>query len=257
MSDHQDNRGRTAGPAARRESPTRGAGPAAAASASGVAPVPGVSGAASAAVSGPGSAGSASSSAAGRRGRPRSEAAERSIVEAVVHLLEDGVPLSELSIERIARTAGVGKATIYRRWEGKEALFVDVVRSMEPVDPPLPGASVRDDLVAMLEMMRQRGLAKRSSALLHNVFAQMQSYPKLWDMYHRTSVLPRRQRMDEVLRRGIANGEIRADVDFDLLGDLFVGPMLVRTVLRPDGTPGEGAAERIVDAVLDGVRPPL
>ncbi|WSR03954.1 TetR/AcrR family transcriptional regulator [Streptomyces sp. NBC_01210] len=261
MSDHQDNRGRNADPAARRDRPPRDAGSAAAASASGVAPVPGGSGAASASVSGPGpaasaSAASSSASAAARRGRPRSEAVERSIVEAVVGLLEEGVPLSELSIERIARTAGVGKATIYRRWEGKEALFVDVVRSMQPVDPPLPGTSVRDDLVAMIEMMRRRGLAKRSSALLHNVFAQMQSYPKLWDMYHRTSVLPRRQLMDKVLRRGIANGEIRADLDFELLGDLFVGPMLVRTVLRPDGMPGEGSAERLVDAVLEGVRPP-
>jgi AcrR family transcriptional regulator len=191
----------------------------------------------------------------GRRGRPRSEAVERAIVGAVVRLLEDGVPFSELSIERIARTAGVGKATIYRRWDGKEALFVDVVRSMEPVDPPLPGTSVRDDLVAMIEMLRQRGLAKRSSALLHNVFAQMQSYPQLWNMYHHTSIAPRRERMDEVLRRGIANGEIRADIDFALLGDLFVGPMLVRTVLRPGGTPEEGSAERIVDAVLEGVRP--
>lgn len=191
-----------------------------------------------------------------RRGRPRSEAVERSIVEAVVHLLEERVPISELSIERIARTAGVGKATIYRRWEGKEALFLDVVRSMEPVDPPLPGTSLRDDLVAMVEMLRRRGLAKRSSALLYNVFAQMQSYPKLWDMYHRTAVLPRRQLMDDVLRRGIDSGEIRADVDFELLGDLFVGPMLVRTVLRPEGTPGEGAAEQIVDAVLQGVRAP-
>ncbi|MCX4822661.1 TetR/AcrR family transcriptional regulator [Streptomyces sp. NBC_01142] len=192
-----------------------------------------------------------------RRGRPRSEAAERSIVAAVVQLLEEGVPIPDLAIERIARTAGVGKATIYRRWEGKEALLLDVVRSMEPVDPPLPGTSVRDDLVAIVESLRQRGLAKRSSALLHNVFAQMQSYPKLWDMYHRTAVLPRRQRMDAVLRRGIDSGEIRSDVDFDLLHDLFVGPMLVRTVLRPEGTPGEGAAERIVDAVLEGVRAPL
>ncbi|MFK4227228.1 TetR/AcrR family transcriptional regulator [Streptomyces sp. NPDC019890] len=201
-------------------------------------------------------ASSGASGPAGRRGRPRSEAVERAIVETVVRLLEEGVPLSELSIERIARTAGVGKATIYRRWEGKEALFVDVVRSMEPVDPPLPGTSVRDDLVAMVEMLRRRGLAKRSSALLHNVFAQMQSYPQLWDMYHHTSVVPRRERMDEVLRRGIASGEIRADIDFDLLGDLFVGPMLVRTVLRPGGTPEVGSAERIVDAVLQGVRPP-
>lgn len=191
-----------------------------------------------------------------RRGRPRSEAAERSIVEAVVRLLEEGVPISELSIERIARTAGVGKATIYRRWEGKEALLLDVVRSMEPVAPPLPGTSVRDDLVALVEMLRRRGLAKRSSTLLHNVFAQMQNYPQLWELYHRTAVAPRRELMEAVLRRGIESGEIRSDIDIELLGDLFVGPMLVRTVLRPEGTPEEGGAERIVDAVLQGVRPP-
>ena len=65
-----------------------------------------------------------------------------------MQLLEEGVPLADLSIERIARTAGVGKATIYRRWEGKEELFVDVLRAMEPADPELPGTSVRDDLVA-------------------------------------------------------------------------------------------------------------
>ncbi|MDQ1011170.1 AcrR family transcriptional regulator [Streptomyces sp. V4I23] len=140
-----------------------------------------------------------------RRGRPRSEAVERSIIDAVVRLLEEGVAISDLSIERIARTAGVGKATIYRRWEGKESLLVDVVRSMEPVDPPLPGTSVRDDLVALVEMLRRRGLAKRSSALLHNVFAQMQSYPRLWEMYHRIAVTPRRERMDAVLRRGAAS----------------------------------------------------
>ncbi|MFI2369804.1 TetR/AcrR family transcriptional regulator [Streptomyces sp. NPDC018833] len=195
------------------------------------------------------------SGAVPRRGRPRSEAVERSIVDAVVRLLEEGVSISDLSIERIARTAGVGKATIYRRWEGKESLLVDVVRSMEPADPPLPGTSVRDDLVAIVETLRRRGLAKRSSALLHNVFAQMQNYPKLWEMYHRIAVAPRRERMDAVLRRGVENGEIRADVDFDLLGDMFVGPMLVRTVQRPECTPGPGSAELIVDTVLRGVRP--
>lgn len=72
------------------------------------------------------------------RGRPRSEAVERSIIEGVIRLLEEGVPLAELSIERIARTAGVGKATIYRRWNGKEELFVDVVRAAEPRTPNCP-----------------------------------------------------------------------------------------------------------------------
>lgn len=81
---------------------------------------------------------------------------ERSIIEGAVKLLEDGVPLADISIERLARTAGVGKATIYRRWSGKEELFVDVMRATEPPDAELPGTSMRDDLIALLEPLRQR-----------------------------------------------------------------------------------------------------
>ncbi|MFF5531255.1 TetR/AcrR family transcriptional regulator [Streptomyces cinerochromogenes] len=189
------------------------------------------------------------------RGRPRSEAVERAILEGVMKLLEEGVPLAELSIERVARTAGVGKATIYRRWSGKEELFVDVVRAAEPPDPQLPGTSVRDDLVVLLEALRQRGLVSRSSAILHNVYAQMKSAPKVWAAYHASVIAPRRVLALEVLRRGQENGEIRADVDLDLANDMFVGPMLVRSVMRPEADLPEGLAEQIVDTVLDGLRP--
>ncbi|MFE2097392.1 MULTISPECIES: TetR/AcrR family transcriptional regulator [unclassified Streptomyces] len=189
------------------------------------------------------------------RGRPRSEAVERAILEGVVKLLEDGVPLAELSIERVARTAGVGKATIYRRWSGKEELFVDVVRAAEPPDPVLPGTCLRDDLIVLLESLRQRGLASRSSAILHNVYAQMKSSPKIWAAYHAGVIAPRRALSLEVLRRARQSGELRADVDLELANDMFMGPMLVRSVMRPDDDLPEGLAEQIVDTVLEGLRP--
>ncbi|MEU6554810.1 TetR/AcrR family transcriptional regulator [Streptomyces sp. NPDC046915] len=189
------------------------------------------------------------------RGRPRSEAVEQAIIEGVMQLLEEGVSLAELSIERIARTAGVGKATIYRRWSGKEELFVDVMRAAEPEDPELPGTSMRDDLVVLLEALRRRGLVSRSSAILHNVHAQMKSSPKIWAAYHASVITPRRNLGLEVLRRGQRNGELRADVDLELVNDMFVGPMLTRSVLRPDADLPEGLAEQIVDAVLEGLRP--
>ncbi|MFE5400907.1 TetR/AcrR family transcriptional regulator [Streptomyces sp. NPDC056580] len=189
------------------------------------------------------------------RGRPRSEAVERAIIEGVMKLLEDGVPLAELSIERVARTAGVGKATIYRRWSGKEELFVDVIRAAEPPDPELPGTSMRDDLVVLVEALRRRGLVSRSSAILHNVYAQMKSSPKIWVAYHASVIAPRRVLVMDVLRRGQRSGELRPDVDLDLVNDMFVGPMLVRSVMRPDADLPEGLSEQIVDAVLEGLRP--
>jgi AcrR family transcriptional regulator len=180
---------------------------------------------------------------------------ERAIIEGVMRLLEEGVPLAELSIERIARTAGVGKATIYRRWRGKEELFVDVVRAAEPPDPELPGTSMRDDLVVLLESLRRRGLVSRSSAILHNVHAQMKSSPKIWAAYHALVVAPRRRLGIEVLRRGQRDGELREDVDVELLNDLFVGPMLLRSVMRPDADLPDGLPEQIVDTLLEGLRP--
>ncbi|WP_409472499.1 TetR/AcrR family transcriptional regulator [Streptomyces sp. HC307] len=189
------------------------------------------------------------------RGRPRSEAVERAIIEGTMKLLEDGVPLAELSIERIARTAGVGKATIYRRWSGKEELFVDVIRTTEPADPELPGTSLRDDLVVLLETLRRRGLASRSSAILHNVHAQMKSSPRIWAAYHNAVIAPRRRLGLDVLRRGQENGELRADVDVEVMHDIIVGPMLVRSLLRPDADLPEGLAEQIVDTTLEGLRP--
>ncbi len=191
-----------------------------------------------------------------RRGRPRSEAVERAILEAVVALLEDGVPLGALSVERIARTAGVGKATIYRRWHGKEELFLDVLREIEPPEPELPGTSALDDLRVVLEAMRRRGLAQRSSAMLHNVVVEMKSQPKLWAEYHRTVIGPRREMTTGLIRRGVASGELRDDLSVELMHELLIGPMLMRTLHRPGAPLEEDLPDRIISAVLQGLRPP-
>ncbi|MGP8302271.1 TetR/AcrR family transcriptional regulator [Streptomyces inhibens] len=190
-----------------------------------------------------------------RRGRPRSAAADSAIIEAVLRLIENGVSIGELSMERIAREAGVGKATIYRRWSGKSALMLDVMRSLDVQGPPPAGDSVRDDLVALLEFLRRRGLAKRSSALLRTVVSHVQAQPELWAEYHNAVVRARHEALLAVLRRGVANGEIRADHDLETLADLFIGPMLARALLHEWKELPEGLAEDIVDMVLEGVRP--
>ncbi|WP_431961127.1 TetR/AcrR family transcriptional regulator [Actinacidiphila sp. bgisy160] len=188
------------------------------------------------------------------RGRPRNAAADTAIIEAVLSLLEEGATIGELSMERIARAAGVGKATVYRRWAGKNALMLDVMKSVDEQTPRLTGRSVRDDLVTCVEFIRRRALVKRSSALLRNVLAQAQNEPELWAAYHDTVIAARRAQVREVLRQGIRTGELRDDIDPELLGDLFIGPMLSRSMLRPDAALPEGLSELIVDSVLQGVR---
>lgn len=188
------------------------------------------------------------------RGRPRDTAISDAIIEAVLRLLEAGAGIGGLSIEGIAREAGVGKATVYRRWSGKDALLLDVLRSIENENPHLTGDSVRDDLVILLEGLRRRGLAKRESALFRTVLGHVRTHPGLWQEYHDTVIAARRTRLHEVLRRGMTRGELRSDLDVELLGELFMGPMMTRAMLHEWQDLPEGLAEWIVDAVLDGVR---
>ncbi|MDH6115789.1 AcrR family transcriptional regulator [Kitasatospora sp. GAS204A] len=192
-----------------------------------------------------------------RRGRPRSEAAEQAICEAVERLMTDGKSLADLTIEGIAQAAGVGKATIYRRWPNKEALLVDVLVRLEEPEPVLPGTSARDDLVVILDFMRRRGLAKRSRWVLRVVLDQMNSMPALKEIYYDQVVMRRRRAIQAVVARGIADGELRADLDVALLGEMMIGPMLLRSVMWEDAPLDDPAlAATIVDSLLEGLRGP-
>ncbi|MFB7615980.1 TetR/AcrR family transcriptional regulator [Kitasatospora sp. NPDC056181] len=192
-----------------------------------------------------------------RRGRPRSEAAEQAIFAAVEELMAGGTSLPELTIEGIATAAGVGKATIYRRWSNKEALLIDMVSRLEAPVPEATGASARDDLVAMLEYMRIRGLAKRSRWVLKAALGQMHSWPELHAAYRERVIMPRRRMAREVIRRGVVEGELRADLDEELLADLLLGPILARSVLWEDSDLEDpDLATRMVDALLQGLAGP-
>ncbi|WP_431678272.1 TetR/AcrR family transcriptional regulator [Kitasatospora sp. KL5] len=198
--------------------------------------------------------GTAAELCAPRRGRPRSEAAEQAIFAAVENLIEDGRSLSELSIEGIAAAAGVGKATIYRRWPNKEALLVDVVARLESPLPERTGGTVRDELVGMIDYMRRRGLAKRSRWMLKSALSQMNTWPELRQAYQEQVVRPRRELARAIVRRGIDEGVLRADLDVELVCEIVIGPILLRTVLWDEAPLDDPElAEQMVDAVLNGV----
>lgn len=198
----------------------------------------------------------AGAAAAPRRGRPRSEAAEQAIVGAVLSLVEKGFPLALISIEGIAAEAGVGKATIYRRWPNKEELLLDVLQRLDEPEPPVAPGSVRDALVTALEYLRRAALARRSHSSLALISTELRSMPELYRRYHQLVIEPRRERLRLLLARGVEQGEIRADVDLDLLGELVVGPMLSRTLLHPGARLDDPTlSATIVDTLFQGLAP--
>lgn len=194
----------------------------------------------------------AGTAGAGRRpGRPRSERADRAIIDAALSLLAESGP-GGLCIEEVAARAGVGKATIYRRWPGKEDLLLDAIAALKEPLPEPAGRSVAEDLVSLLTALSaEKGDPRRvrDFALLLGEGAK---YPRLMARYAETVVEPRREVIREVLRRGVATGELRPDVDIDAALFMLTGAVLARG--RFDSIP-PGYAERIAGELLRGLAP--
>jgi len=191
-----------------------------------------------------------------RGGRPRSETAEKAIIEATLDLIST-VGIGSLSIEQVALKAGVGKATIYRRWPNKEALIVDAAASVKPPYPVLPGTSVRDDLIVILEGIQSEQTTKRSRKIYSCLMTEAQRHPELAAQFQKTVIEPRREFLRDVLRRGIATGELRSDIHIDTMMLMITGPILYYSMAGDFYThhAPEGLARQLVDAALEGLAP--
>jgi AcrR family transcriptional regulator len=188
-----------------------------------------------------------------RPGRPRSERADRAIIDAALSLFaESGV--DGLCIERVAARAGVGKATIYRRWPGKEDLLLDALAALKTPLPEPRGQSVREDLIALLQAMAADIADPRRTREFALLLGEGQKYPRLLARYQETVVEPRREVFRQVLRRGAANGELRAGIDVDAALFMLVGAVMVRGRFEPEVI-SEEYAERVVDELLRGLVP--
>jgi AcrR family transcriptional regulator len=184
-------------------------------------------------------------------GRPRSAQADEAILDAVLELLGAGHSVAAISIEAVAAKAGVGKATIYRRWPNKEALLIDAVASMKGPLPEPTGLSVRDDLV-MLVKANRTGRAKRYGQATVCLLPEFLRDVELHDMYQAV-IEPRREVMRRVLRGGVERGELRADLDIELTLLMISGPNMMQNMMRWNpAIKEEGFAEALVDAVLRG-----
>ena len=186
-----------------------------------------------------------------RPGRPRSERAEQAILDATLEAIaERGV--DGVGCEDVAARAGVGKATLYRRWPGKEDLLIAAFASLKSPLPEPRGESVREDLIAMLGVMADDAddpRYARQFALLHD---EGQRYPRLVKRYKEQVVEPRRELLRSVLRRGVATGELRADTDIEIAMLALTGAVMARG--KHDPAPAEPCfATRVVDELLRGI----
>ncbi len=184
-----------------------------------------------------------------RPGRPRSERADQAIMRAALDLFAESGPAG-LCIEQVAARAGVGKATIYRRWPGKEDMLLDGLAELAVPLPVPQGKSVRTDLVMLLGAACKEAADPRRVRLAALLQGEGLQYPRLKARYLETVVNPRREAVRAVLRRGVATGELRENTDIDAAAYLLNGAVLAS--MHSEHVDGR-YARRVVEELLRGL----
>jgi AcrR family transcriptional regulator len=182
------------------------------------------------------------------RGRPRSEAADRAILDASVELLASH-GLAGLTLEGVAERAGCSKATIYRRWPSKLHLVFETVSRLPPLPEPDTGSlagDLRALLRAFIEVLQSTPLSRVMPALIGELAFDRElaeRFAPLWSA--------RREPLRRALARAIARAELPVGTDVELAIDLLIGPLLARLLFG--GKLRRAHADRISQWALAGL----
>ncbi|MGI8983608.1 MAG: TetR/AcrR family transcriptional regulator [Acidimicrobiales bacterium] len=185
-------------------------------------------------------------------GRPRSAEADRAILRAAVDLLADE-GYGGVTMEGVAARAGVGKATVYRRWPSKSALVVDAVTACREQRCELPETgSARDDLLAFVGGFMDHLRTSDAGRVMPALVAELSRSPELADAFREGFVQPRRAKVLEAVRRGVERGEVRAGVDPEVVADAVVA-LLMHRFLITGMEIDDGLPERVLDVLWRGI----
>ena len=180
-------------------------------------------------------------------GRPRSESARRAILGATTELIErDGY--GRVTMESIARRAGVSKQTVYRWWPTKAAILLEALNEGAAAISPLRDTgSFETDLRTFLRSTVAG--AGRNGRLLAALMAEAQFDEDLAEAFRTGFLARRRQVLGELLERGRNGGELAATADTDFLVELVFATLWYR-ILAQNRPLNRAFADRLTHSVL-------
>ena len=190
-----------------------------------------------------------------RAGRPRSEAADahEAIMDAVYAMLKE-TSVRDLTMEGVAKRAGVGKPTLYKWWPSKAALVFAMFHERLALTSETTRAvtSVEDEL-----RHRVSRLIKEFEDLFGKVIAELiaegQSDPQILQELFEQHIAVRRNYMTSRIEQAASSGEFRADTNAEMLVDQIFGTLYYRMLLRIEPLNAD-FGRQLIEQSLSGVR---
>lgn len=184
------------------------------------------------------------------KGRPRDPQVDAAIVAASLDLLADR-GFARFTVEEVASIAGVGKASIYRRFADKDALITHALDHVNDDLPAIPEeGTVRERLSEMMDRVRRGFPDSQAGRILRHVLGESGESPQLVVEFHRRVIEPRRDRIRSVLMEGTASGELAADFDVEVAITALVGSMVFLSEWAGCESVDSTTTDDVVDLVL-------
>ena len=155
------------------------------------------------------------------------------------------------TVEAIASRAGVGKATIYRRWPSREQLLLAVTSADLPDIPTPDTGDLRQDLLAIFTRLAEQIRTAGPASYLGDLIGESTRNPAMRQDFQ-AMIQQRRSLCSGVVAQARKRGDVRKSIDPDLVLDLISGSIFYRKLFSED--PADTTyVEQAVDAVLDGI----
>ena len=183
-----------------------------------------------------------------RGGRPRDPSRDGVIRAAILRLLAE-VGYGALTMDAVASEAGVGKATIYRRWRTKQDLVVDTISDLNRAEATAPDTgSLEGDLRAMLHGFVAVITGPTGAATL-SLLSTVPHHPALAEAFRSGPIAVWQQAFREIFARAEERGEVPSGVADSVIGETTSALLVQRWLLT--GRPiDEAYADEVIDTVV-------
>jgi AcrR family transcriptional regulator len=181
-----------------------------------------------------------------RPGARKDPEADRLILETAHRLLRE-VGYDRLTMDAVAREAGVARTTVYRRYRDKADLVSATIETLRAPVKRSASGDARRDLIAHLDSVRRNyGISLAGTLLMEEPYN-----PRLLELFRERMVTPQRQIVANTIKEGIECGQIRADIDVEPVLDLLLGAFFAAVFAQ--GRPRPDWPEQIVDALWPAI----